>query len=197
MPHMIRTLALIWTGFVGVSLCLITRRKDTEVALNALGSEAIGVTCESRELDTVQESSSRESSNCSGSIPNPHQRNHSFNTVNMSTEEEKSSQSPSASYNSNGHQKYEIKSVRYCIYSVRFWQLISLMLFANYFGTFFMYAYKTYGENGSTHEPISDKTLTWASSIGAGLVNGVSRLVLGSLVDRYGFKKLFAILMTS
>ena len=71
------------------------------------------------------------------------------------------------------------------------------MMFANWFGTFFMYTFKTYGENKGTHPPISDSVLTWAASIGGGLVNGCSRLTLGALVDKYGFKKLFAILMTS
>ena len=71
------------------------------------------------------------------------------------------------------------------------------MMFANCFGTFFMYAFKTYGENKEPHPPISDSVLTWAASIGAGLVNGISRLTLGTLVDKHGFKKLLAILMTS
>ena len=72
------------------------------------------------------------------------------------------------------------------------------MLFASYFSTFFSYSYKTFGENkGGDHAAISDTLLTWAASIGAGLVNGSARLVLGELVDQYGFKKLFAILMSS
>ena len=72
-----------------------------------------------------------------------------------------------------------------------------MMLFSNYFGTFFMYAFKTYGENKSPHPPISDSMLTWAASIGAGAVNGISRIVLGTLYDRFGFKLLFSVLMTS
>ena len=83
------------------------------------------------------------------------------------------------------------------MFSGRFWQLVALMLFSNYFGTFFMYAFKTYGENKGEHEPISDAVLTWAASIGAGLVNGCTRLALGALLDKQGFKKLFAVLMTS
>ena len=71
------------------------------------------------------------------------------------------------------------------------------MMFANWFGTFFMYSFKIYGENQKPHPPISDSVLTWAASIGGGLVNGFSRLTLGVFVDKYGFKKLFAILMTS
>ena len=69
------------------------------------------------------------------------------------------------------------------------------MLFGNYFGTFFIYAYKTYGENKKLHSPISDELLTWVASIGAGLVNGSARLVFGALFDNYGFKKLFGFIM--
>ena len=94
-----------------------------------------------------------------------------------------------------GHQK--LKAVRFCVYSIRFWQLFGLMLFSNYFGTFFMNAYKTYGENKSPHAPISDTLLTWAASIGAGFVNGCSRISLGALFDKYGFKRLFTVLMVS
>ena len=92
----------------------------------------------------------------------------------------------------------KIKSVKHCIYSIRFWQYFLMMVFSNYFGTFFMYTYKTYGENKSRdHPPISDEMLTWAASIGAGLVNGFSRVVLGLQFDTHGFKKLFTILMVS
>lgn len=91
----------------------------------------------------------------------------------------------------------EIRSVRHCVYSKRFWQFFTMMLFSNYFGTFFMYTYKTYGENKSPHPPISDALLTWAASIGAGAVNGTSRVILGSLYDKFGFKKLFSVLMIS
>ena len=89
----------------------------------------------------------------------------------------------------------EIRSTWHCIYSVRFWQFFSMMILSNVFGTFFSYSYKVYGENQEPHPPISDTTLTWAASIGSGLVNGVSRITLGAVVDRVGFKKLFAFLM--
>ena len=80
---------------------------------------------------------------------------------------------------------------------MRFWQFFALMLFANYFGTFFMYAFKAFGENKEPHPPISDETLTWAASIGSGIVNGISRITLGALLDRHGFKKLMTILMAT
>ena len=69
------------------------------------------------------------------------------------------------------------------------------LVLANVFCTFFSYSYKVYGENKEPHPPISEKTLTWAASIGSGIVNGLSRIALGALVDRVGFKKLFSILM--
>ena len=70
------------------------------------------------------------------------------------------------------------------------------MILSNVFGTFFTYAFKPYGLNVEPHPPISDATLTWAASIGAGLINGLSRIVMGATVDKVGFKKLFTVLMT-
>lgn len=90
--------------------------------------------------------------------------------------------------------KFEIKSARYCIYSIRFWQFLAIMIIGNYFATFFSYSFKPFGENTSPHDQISDKLLTWAASIGSGL-NGLSRIIFGRLVDKYSFKTLMNILM--
>ena len=68
------------------------------------------------------------------------------------------------------------------------------MTLPNIFGTFFTYSFKPYGENVEPHPPISDYTLTWAASIGSGLINGLSRMVMGLAVDKIEFKKLFACL---
>ena len=97
--------------------------------------------------------------------------------------------------NNNGT-KFELKSIGYLPYSMRFWQLLAIMVLGTYYGTFFMHAYKLFGQNTSAHPQISDKTLTWAASIGAGLVNGLSRVFFGTLVDKYSFKTLMGILMT-
>jgi len=77
--------------------------------------------------------------------------------------------------------KYEIRAVRYIFYSKRFWQYYTIMICGNFFATFFSYTYKAYGEDSALHKPISDTTLTWAASIGGGLVNGSSRLLMGTL----------------
>lgn len=69
------------------------------------------------------------------------------------------------------------------------------MILANYFGTFFSYSYKPFGLASSPHDPISDKTLTWAASVGSGLVNGLSRIIFGTLVDKYSFRFLLSLLM--
>lgn len=69
------------------------------------------------------------------------------------------------------------------------------MILANYFGTFFSYSYKPFGLSSSPHDPISDTTLTWAASVGSGLVNGLSRITFGTLVDKYSFRFLLSILM--
>jgi len=59
-----------------------------------------------------------------------------------------------------------------------------MIMFGGYFPSFFGYVFKTYGSN----EGIGDGLLTWAASLGAGLVNGGSRLLMGSLQDKYSFK---------
>lgn len=69
------------------------------------------------------------------------------------------------------------------------------MVCGNFFATFFSYTYKAYGEDSALHTPISDTTLTWAASIGGGLVNGSSRFVMGALQDKYSFRVLLSILM--
>ena len=69
------------------------------------------------------------------------------------------------------------------------------MVLGNYFGTFFSYSFKPFGENDHPHDQISDSTLTWAASIGAGGVNGISRVCFGMLADKYSFRFLLSILM--
>jgi hypothetical protein len=55
------------------------------------------------------------------------------------------------------------------------------MVCGNFFSTFFGYTFKAYGEDSALHKPISDTTLTWASSIGGGLVGSLARLSMGYL----------------
>ena len=69
------------------------------------------------------------------------------------------------------------------------------MLLCNFFPTFFNYTYKTYGEDKALHKPINDLTLSWAASIGSGLVNGVSRLSCGWLNDKFSFRQIMLVLM--
>lgn len=59
------------------------------------------------------------------------------------------------------------------------------------FSSCFMYTFKIFGEAHG----INDITLTWAASIGSGLVNGFSRLAIGYLSDRVCFKQLLTILI--
>lgn len=92
-------------------------------------------------------------------------------------------------------ERYEIRSVKFCFVSKRFWQYFTIMVCGNFFATFFSYTYKAYGEDSALHKPISDTTLTWAASIGSGLVNGSSRLLMGTLQDKYSFRFLMTILM--
>lgn len=41
---------------------------------------------------------------------------------------------------------------------------------------------------------MSDRMLTWGSSVGA-IMNGLSRLIIGILIDKFGFKPLFLIIL--
>jgi hypothetical protein len=90
--------------------------------------------------------------------------------------------------------KPEIAAVKFCFYSKRFWQYFWLLVIGNIFCGFFAYSYKIYGEDKTSHKPISDTLLTWAASIGSGLVNGSSRLIMGSLQDKFKFKTLLGVL---
>jgi len=74
---------------------------------------------------------------------------------------------------------YELRSIKYLIYSKRFWQYFFLLICCQFFGCFFSYTYKIYGEDSALHAPISEVTLTWAASIGSGLINGSARPIMG------------------
>jgi len=65
-----------------------------------------------------------------------------------------------------------------------------------YGATLLSYSFKPFGESSSTHDPISDELLTWGFNIGAGLVNGLSRVVFGNLSDKFSFKAIMTILLT-
>jgi len=84
----------------------------------------------------------------------------------------------------------DLKSVSQCLRSIRFWQYISILILTNFFNTYFNFIYKNYGGlNG-----IGDKVLSWAASLG-GICSCIARILLGKLMDKYGFKKLYAILL--
>ena len=77
------------------------------------------------------------------------------------------------------------------MYSVRTWQVVAIFCFGQVFSTFFSYSFKLYGQQAGEHPSISDTTLTWAACIGSGVVNGLARVVFGSLSDTVGFKRIF------
>ena len=88
----------------------------------------------------------------------------------------------------------ELKSIAHCFYSIRFWQFFFSLMLCHFSPTFFTYTFKTYGMDSQTHPPINDITLTWAASLGAGVVNGVSRIFFGWLMDKVSFKKIYGFL---
>lgn len=66
-----------------------------------------------------------------------------------------------------------------------------MMLLGTMFGGCFQYLYKSIGLSVE----ISDRLLSWAASISA-ILQALTRLLFGYLYDKFGFKKLFYILMT-
>jgi len=113
-----------------------------------------------------------------------------------------SSNSKNASFSDLSHEKapiaqqYQLKSHWYCFYSIRYWQYFGLMVLGNYGSTLLSYSYKPFGESSSDHTAINDGLLTWAASIGAGLLNGIARLCFGNLADKFSFRLLMGIILT-
>jgi MFS family permease len=60
------------------------------------------------------------------------------------------------------------------------------------YATFFSYIFKAYAQEQPN--PISDDTLSWASSVSS-IGNGIARLSLGFLYDYIGFKPIVFVLM--
>jgi MFS family permease len=89
------------------------------------------------------------------------------------------------------YKKWQLKEYKYGFRSIRFTQYFAMMLLGCIFTGVFSYVYKPIG----LKEKISDRTLAWAGSISA-LVQAVTRLTVGSLYDKFGFKRIFYVLMT-
>ena len=68
----------------------------------------------------------------------------------------------------------------------QFWQLNLLLFNGIFFGAFLASVYKDYGNDGD----LSDAELTVTGAIGA-IGNGVSRILWASLLDKYGFRKVY------
>ena len=66
---------------------------------------------------------------------------------------------------------------------------------SNFYGAVFSYTFKPFAEDGTYHKPINDQFMSIAAAVGSGLVNGLSRIFMGLLIDKFTFKTLFSILM--
>ena len=80
----------------------------------------------------------------------------------------------------NRKNTYELTDWKKCIYSVPFWQFMFMMICGCYFGTFFSYTFKQYGSDTVSHKQIPESFLAMSASVGAGLVNGMTRIVFGT-----------------
>jgi MFS family permease len=81
-----------------------------------------------------------------------------------------------------------------CRYSVRFWQYFAIMFLSNVFGGFFSYQYKTIYESHHSKSKDADIIMAWAASA-AGIVQFITRISVGHLYDRLGFKPILNALM--
>jgi MFS family permease len=72
----------------------------------------------------------------------------------------------------------------------RYWHFYAMAFFSAFYGLYMASVYKTLG----LENDIDDLTLTWAGSLGS-LSNGVSRFGWGLIVDKFGFKKTYGVLL--
>ena len=186
-PQMLRILVIIWCFFVLVGICTVKRKPRTKTQRqNSYGfqsaSSIVNETSNSTQQNTLDENEDR-----------MHSVDMSVDSARNTPSHSKRGQRPHL----KKRKKAQLRGVRYCLFSIRFWQFFVMMFLSQFFATFFMYSFKTYGENKEPHEPISDRMLTAAASIGGGLVNGASRIFFGILMDCLGFKVIFVFLMAT
>ena len=84
------------------------------------------------------------------------------------------------------YRNFEMVDLKSCLKSVRFYQYFGMLFLASQFGSYFTYSYKSIGLTVN----ISDRVLSLASSV-SGFLQLVTRIALGSLYDKVGFKKIF------
>ena len=74
--------------------------------------------------------------------------------------------------------------------STRFWHMFIMLFFGEFYCLYNASSYKVVAQN-----TISDRSLTIAGAFGS-VLNGFSRVAWGALLDTYGFKKLYFMLLT-
>lgn len=88
---------------------------------------------------------------------------------------------------------YDLTSTFACVHSTRFWQYAFMMTAYNIFCIQFVNQYKTIGN--SIPGESNDLILSEAASA-SGVVQFLSRLIIGALYDKLGFKPIFTFLLT-
>ena len=79
------------------------------------------------------------------------------------------------------------------LHSLRFWAIFVMFFNGLFFCAYNSSVYKTNAQNNSD-ESLSDHTLTLAGAIGS-MCNGGSTLIWAILVDKFGFKKVYFLIM--
>lgn len=77
-------------------------------------------------------------------------------------------------------------SYRATFTSWRFWHLFTMLFFGEFYGVYMASVYKIIAE-----DYVQDHQLALAGALG-GIGNGISRLILASMVDKFGFKAVYS-----
>ena len=168
-PLMLQTLVAVWTCLITISIVLISKAKDPEASNNYVAQED--------QTEDLQESQRN--------------LNDSDKPLSSSTEHVLTGSNKVDPDTREILRSYQLVSVKASFQSARFFQYFFMLYLGNIFVSVFSYLYKPIGL--SVKYP--DSLLAWAGSLGA-IVQGVTRLTVGYLYDKVGFKKIYYTLMT-
>jgi Na+/melibiose symporter-like transporter len=80
-------------------------------------------------------------------------------------------------------------TVRESLRMARFYNIFVILVFGSFYGLYVAAVYKTFDQDN-----LSDKVLTVAGALGS-VCNGCSRIMWASLQDKYGFKKVYGVIL--
>ena len=174
-PLMLRTLCMVWSCLVLISAATISipeREEDGFKEDSSTSALIISRTDSSDEYQAVSDDS------------------------NSTTQDEERTADTGDEQLSDGERSEQpvLVSLLSCLYSLRFWQYFWMVFFSNVFGGIFSYQFKNIFE-AHYEGADADYLMAYAASM-SGVVQFVTRIAVGHLYDRHGFKAIFNFLMT-